>query len=143
MRNSTYRRSCIVSLAALLIVFYAPRPWAHCDSLEGPVVKDARTALDKGDVTPILKWVKKGHEREIRNVFDQTIAVREKGGDARALADRYFVETLVRIHRAGEGEAFTGLKPAASVDPGTEAADEALQSASAKELTNHLSAGIR
>jgi hypothetical protein len=142
MRTLTYRRSYIVSLAAFLMVFYTPRPWAHCDSLEGPVVKDARMALDRRDVTPVLKWVKRQQEREIRDVFAQTIAVREKGNAARALADRYFFETLVRIHRAGEGEAFTGLKPAASVDPGIEAADEALQSASAKELTNHLSAAI-
>jgi hypothetical protein len=142
MHNSTYYRSCILPLAALLIVFHAPRSWAHCDSLEGPVVKDARTALDKRNVTPVLKWVKKEQEREIRELFDQTIAVRDKGDDAKALADRYFFEALVRIHRAGEGEAFTGLKPAASVDPGIEAADEALRSASARELSNHLSAAI-
>ena len=136
-------RSCIALFVAFLVVSYAPvQAWAHCDSLEGPVVKDARVALEKGDVTPVLKWVKKEQEHEIRDVFKQTMAVRAKGNDAKALADRYFFETLVRIHRAGEGEAFTGLKSAESVDPGIEAADEALSSGSAKDLANHLSAAI-
>ena len=70
------------------------------------------------------------------------MAVRRKGDDARALADRYFFETLVRIHRAGEGEAFTGLKPASHVDPGIAAADKTLQSGSAKELALHMSATV-
>lgn len=67
------------------------------------------------------------------------MAVRGKGNDAKALADRFFFETLVRIHRAGEGEAFTGLKPAGEVDPGIAAADRALQSGSANELAQHMS----
>ena len=142
MRNATHIRSCIVSFVALLVVSYSPLPWAHCDSLEGPVVRDARVALDRGDVTPVLKWVKNAQEREIRDVFNQTMAVRAQGDNAKALADRYFFETLVRIHRAGEGEAFTGLKPAKSVEPGIEAADVALRSGSANELTNDLSVAI-
>jgi hypothetical protein len=138
-----HTRSRIVSIMMLLAVSYAPvQAWAHCDSLEGPVVNDARMAFEKGDVAQVLKWVKKEQERAIRDAFKQALAVRGKGEDAKALADRYFFETLVRIHRAGEGEAFTGLKDAASVDPGIEAADEALHSGSAKELADHLSAAI-
>jgi hypothetical protein len=136
-------RSCIALFVALLVVSCVPvQAWAHCDSLEGPVVKDAREALEKRDVTQVLKWVKKEQEPEIRDVFEQTLAVRANGGDAKALADRYFFETLVRIHRAGEGEAFTGLKSAESVDPGIEAAEDGLRSGSAKDLANHLSAAI-
>lgn len=115
---------------------------AHCDSLDGPVVQDARIALEKGDPFPVLKWVDKEHEEEIRDAFKQTMAVRAKGSEARALADRYFFETLVRIHRAGEGEAFTGLVAASSVDPGIAAADEALRTGSAKELATHLSSAV-
>ena len=106
------------------------------------MVKDARVALEEGDVTPVLKWVKREQERELRDAFKQTMAVRATSDGAKALADRYFFETLVRVHRAGEGEAFTGLKPATSVDPGIEAADEALGSGSAKEVANHLAAAI-
>jgi len=91
---------------------------AHCDSLQGPVVEDARLALDTGDPAPALKWVKKENEGEIRAVFKQVLAVRGESDAAKTLADRFFFETLVRIHRAGEGEPFTGLKPAGDVDPG-------------------------
>ncbi len=38
--------------------------FAHCDTLDGPVVKDARLALDKGDVTGLLKWVRKERAEE-------------------------------------------------------------------------------
>ena len=47
----------------------------------------------------------------------------------------YFFKTLVRVHRAGEGVAYTGLKPAdTQVDPGIEAADKALEKGSAEAL---------
>ena len=135
-------RSYATLLVVLLVACHAPRSWAHCDSLDGPVVMDARTALEKGDVTPVLKWVKKEHELEIRNIFEQTMAVRAKGEDAKTLADMYFFETLVRVHRAGEGEAYTGLKPAKSVDPGIQAADDALRSGSGDELARDLSSRV-
>lgn len=129
-------------MAVAVVTLIPGRVWAHCDSLEGPVVQDARLALERGDPTAVLKWVDKEHENEIRIAFKQTMAVRGKGEDAKALADRFFFETLVRIHRAGEGEAFTGLKPGSDVDPGIAAADKALQSGSANELARHLSAAI-
>lgn len=136
-------RNAAASFVAVIGVSLAPiGAWAHCDSLEGPVVQDARLALEKGDPTPVLKWVNKEHEGEIRDAFKRTLAVRGKGDEAKALADRYFFETLVRIHRAGEGEAFTGLKPASNVDPGIAAADNALQSGSAKDLAEHMSAAV-
>lgn len=136
-------RSFAAVLVVIAVVSLTPiRAWAHCDSLEGPVVQDARLALEKGDPSPVLKWVNKEHEGEIRDAFKQTMAVRGKGDEAKALADRYFFETLVRIHRAGEGEAFTGLKPASNVDPGIAAADKALQSGTVKELANHLSTAV-
>ena len=133
-------RAAVLAFAVTLL---APgRAWPHCDSLEGPVIQDARLALEKNDPTAVLKWVKKDHEGEIRETFRQTMTVRVKGDDAQALADRYFFETLVRIHRAGEGEAFSGLKPASNVDPGIAAADKALQSGSVVELAKHLSAAV-
>jgi hypothetical protein len=107
----------------------AARPaWAHCDGLDGPVVMDARAALEKGDPAPVLKWVPPAAEAEVRAAFAQAIAVRRLGREAQALADRYFFETAVRLHRAGEAEPYTGLKPAGTpVDPAVRAADEAVQ----------------
>jgi len=120
---------------------------AHCDTLDGPVVLDAKAALQKGDVTPVLKWVRADDEKEIRQSFTKTLNVRGLGDDARELADRYFFVTLVRIHRAGEGVAYTGLKPAGQVDAGIAAADNALEKgpvdALASELGERVATGLR
>jgi len=120
---------------------------AHCDTLDGPVIITARAALEKGDITPVLKWVKKENEGEIRELFKKTLVVRGKGPEAKELAAMYFFETLVRIHRAGEGAPYTGLKPAGSVEPSIAAADKALESGSADNLvklvTDAAAKGIR
>lgn len=121
---------------------------AHCDTMDGPVVLTAKAALEKKDVTPVLKWVKKDAEAEIKSAFTKTLAVRAKGPEARELADQFFFETLVRVHRAGEGAPFTGLKPAGTdLGPALEEADKALESGSVdkvvKLVTDEAAAGIR
>jgi hypothetical protein len=117
----------IAMLAALLAS--PPRARAHCDTLDGPVVKDARAALEAGDATPVLKWVAEEKEDEVREAFRHALAVRALGPEARALADRYFYETLVRVHREGEGAPYTGLRAAGvDVDPAIAASDRALDS---------------
>ena len=131
-------------LLALLVVFeilffWGNRAEAHCDTLDGPVVATAQTALEAGDVTPLLKWVSSEEEANIRTAFQKTIEVRKLGGQARDLADMYFFETLVRIHRAGEGAPYTGLKSGATVDPAVALADKALLSGSVDALSNILS----
>lgn len=115
---------------------------AHCDSLDGPVVRDAQAALDRADATPVRKWVAPEQEPELLEVFSRALTVRGLGGDARALADRLFFETVVRLHRASEGEAFTGLKPAGSAEPGLVAADEALARGSVADLATELAAAV-
>ena len=89
-------------LVTLVILAPASQLSAHCDALDGPVVQAAKQALELGDVTPALKWVSGDQEQEIRTVFAQTLEVRGVTDEARDLADRFFFETLVRIHRAGE-----------------------------------------
>ncbi len=121
---------------------------AHCDTMDGPVVMAAERALEKGDATPVLKWVRPEHEADVRASFAQTLAVRKLGPEAADLADRYFFETLVRLHRAGEGAPYTGLKPAGSpVGRAVGAADRALEAGSAEELialvTEQVEHGIR
>jgi len=125
-------------LAAILALVPVPAR-AHCDTLDGPVVQDARVAFEARDVTPVLKWVRAEKEAEIRAAFAQALAVRALGPEARALADQYFFETLVRVHREGEGAAYTGLKPAGTaVEPGIAAADAALESGSVDALVREL-----
>jgi hypothetical protein len=95
----------------------------------------------------VLKWVKPEQEAGIRAAFDRTLAVRKLSKEAADLADGYFFETLVRIHRAGEGEPYTGLKPSEAVDPGIEAADRALETGAidgaAAELADRLADGVK
>ena len=116
----------ITLMAGLSMVL--PSLNAHCDTINGPVVVAARQALASGDLTPALKWIPKASEPELRAAFGRTMQVRAASPAARDLADSYFFETLVRLHRAGEGEPYTGLKPATEVDPAVAAADRALQS---------------
>jgi hypothetical protein len=121
--------------------------FAHCDTLDGPVVATARIALEKGDVTPLLKWVSHDDEKEIKDALKKTLAVRKQGGEAKELADMYFFETLVRIHRAGEGAPYTGLKPGEAIDPAVALADKALETGNVDKLvnvlTNAMANGIR
>ena len=130
-----------------LSMLVAEKTRAHCDTLNGPVVTDARQALAKSDVTPVLKWIKPEDEKEIRETFAKTLTVRAQGKAAQELADLYFFETLVRVHRAGEGAPYTGLKPAAAIEPIVAAADEALEKGSADKLAeavaHHAAAGVR
>jgi len=139
-----------ISLAAVLAVggyfLSTGRAWAHCDTVAGPVVTEAKAALEKGDITPILKWVKKENEAEVKAAFAKAVAVRAKGPEAKELADRYFLETLVRVHRAGEGAPYTGLKDE-PVEPVIALADKALADGSAaamiKELSAHMAAAVQ
>jgi Family of unknown function (DUF6448) len=142
----TKKHSVMLVAAASFLVgiffFSATSVLAHCDTTEGPVILDAKQALKKGDVTPVLKWVKKDHEDEIRAVFKKTLTVRGKGPEARELADTYFFETLVRLHRAGEGAPYTGLKQT-PVEPVVAMSDKALKTGSIDFLLKKISAEIR
>lgn len=142
-------KTTITTVFALtfLTIAYTGNAAAHCDTLDGPVVETARTALDKGDVTPLLKWIRTSEENEIKAAFQKTLSVRTNGGEAKELADMYFFETLVRIHREGEGAPYTGLKPGEAIDPAVALADKALVNGSVDKLvnvlTNAMANGIR
>jgi hypothetical protein len=117
---------------------------AHCDGLGGPVVKAAQRALETRNPALALIWVQERDEPEIRNAFEQTLAVRAFSPQARELADRFFFETLVRVHRAGEGAPFTGLKPAGrDLGPAIPAADEAVRIGSVEPVGQLLTVAIR
>ena len=120
--------------------------WAigHCDTLDGPVIKLARKALDTGNVNYVLPWVRPEDEHEIRHAFDHAISVRKLGPYARELADTHFFETLVRVHRASEGAPYTGLKPAGTdLGPAVPAADKALEDGSVETVVKLLTDAVR
>ena len=126
--NTTRKVALMGTLLTLGVTLMVPSSaMAHCDGMDGPVVKAGQKALASGDVNLVLVWVQKEDEQEIRQAFDRTLAVRKLSPEARALADMYFFETLVRIHRAGEGAPYTGLKPAGrDLGPAIPLADEVL-----------------
>jgi hypothetical protein len=139
MRGSGARA---LGIAAMLLGPLILRPdgaRAHCDGLDGPVVTAARQALEKDDVTKVLVWVQRNDEAEIRQAFARAVAVRKLGPQARDLADMYFFETLVRVHRAGEGAPYTGLKPAGrDLGPAIPGADRALETGDVEPLVRLL-----
>jgi hypothetical protein len=100
-------RGTLTLIAAVAALSWGTAAQAHCDTLDGPVVGEARKALDTGNVNLVLGWVQKKDESEIRTAFQKVSAVRKTGGAAKDLADTYFFETLVRVHRAGEGAPYT------------------------------------
>ncbi|MBI5487080.1 MAG: hypothetical protein HY905_07085 [Deltaproteobacteria bacterium] len=140
------RKHAAVALAGLVgaLLLVPARASAHCDTLDGPVVAAARKALESGDVNLVLLWVQPDDEPAIREAFQRTLTVRALGDAARELADSYFFETLVRIHRAGEGAPYTGLKPAAGdLGPVVPAADQALESGSVDALVDLVTAAVQ
>ena len=108
------------------------------------MVTVARKSLETGNVNLVLPWVRAEDEGEIRKLFDHARSVRKLGAEARELADTHFFETLVRIHRAGEGAPFGGLQPAGrDLGPAVPAADKALENGSIEQVEKLLTDAIR
>ena len=128
----------VLFLASFIFVFTNTTS-AHCDSVEGPVVKASQKALETGNINYVLIWVQANDEKEIKNFFERVLHVRKLGDEAKELADMYFFETVVRVHRMGEGVGYTGLKPAGyQPEEGIEAADIAIEKNNVSEILAHL-----
>ncbi|MFB3926296.1 MAG: DUF6448 family protein [Syntrophales bacterium] len=116
---------------------------AHCDTMDGPIIKSALQALETGKTELVLMWIQKKDEPELMQAFRKAREVRKLNPAARELADRYFLETFVRLHRAGEGAPYTGIKPAGTeVDPSVKQADKALETGSPEELLKFMSSAV-
>ena len=116
----------------------------HCDSMDGPVVRAAQEALDREDVDLVLPYVHEDGEPELRRAFELAVKARPLGPEARDVADLFFFETAVRVHRAGEGAPYTGLKPAGlDVGPVIPLAERAIESGSPTELADFLAGAVR
>jgi uncharacterized protein DUF6448 len=128
----------IAVLAALLV--QPGTALAHCDAVDGPVATAARKALETRNVYLVLPYAPAESEAELTAAFEQALVVGEKGAEAKALADRYFMETAVRLHRAGEKAPYTGLKPAGQdFGPAIPAAEAALASGAIEPLKTLIS----
>lgn len=122
----------------------------HCDTLDGPVVKAARRALETGNVNLILPWIHKGpEEEELKQAFERALSVRKgstttTNNEARELADLWFFETAVRLHREGEGAPYTGIKPAGTLEsPAVPMADQAIETENPDKVIDFLTDAVK
>lgn len=116
----------------------------HCDTLDGPVVVAAKKALETGDVKLILPFAPKQAETEITKAFERTLKVRKQGKQANELADYWFFETVVRLHREGEGAPYAGLKPAGlDWGPLIPKAEKAIEKGDPKEVVDFMADAVK
>ncbi len=115
---------------------------AHCDGMDGPVILEAKTAIEQRDVTPLLKWVPQHDERELKSAFAKTLKDRSAGKSSANDVDKRFFSTLVRIHRQSEGAPFTGIKPAGQIEPIVAAADVSLKEKNVDHVVEHVMSQI-
>lgn len=91
-------------------------------------------ALDTENANFVLIWVPKAAEKELKESFEKTLLARKFGKEAKQVADDWFFETAIRLHRAGEGAPYTGLKPAGLDEgPVVPRAEKAIESGDPQE----------
>lgn len=115
---------------------------AHCDSYDGPVIKDAYKALETNNVSLVLKWIDQKQEQEITTLFDKTYKLRSGDKEIYQIVEKHFLETLVRLHRETEGAPYSGLKPAGTTKKIVVLSDKAIDSKSVDELVGKLNSHI-
>lgn len=135
--------STLLSLFFILTLLSPQISKAHCDSIDGPVVNDAKRAIISKKIDPVLKWIRNEDENSMKSVFEHTLKVRGLSKEAQKLADLYFFETLVRVHRASEGEGFMGLKKSGQTSTSIEATDKALEQGNIASLADEISNEVR
>ncbi|ABL83178.1 MULTISPECIES: DUF6448 family protein [unclassified Nocardioides] len=131
------------AVAVPLMLGTAAPASAHCDSAQGPVATAARDALAEGNVDLVLPYVKADQEEELTAAFNQTVAIRDSSAEVRELADQYFVETAVRLHRVGEGASYTGLKDDVEISPALAAAETSLEQGTKDQVFKVLKRDLR
>lgn len=139
----SFAKKLILFSGLLMFLFALPQlTFAHCDSYDGPVIKDALKALKQNKVELVLKWVEPKYEKEITAKFNQTLKLSGSNQEINKILETHFLETLVRLHREGEGEPYTGLKPAGSVTPLIQMADHSIEKKDAETLVNAVNAHL-
>ena len=133
-----------VFMLAMLAIFLlsTQNTFAHCDSYDGPVIKEAQQALATNNVNLVLKWIDVSDEPEIKSLFKKTYELKNGDKEVYAIVENHFLETLVRLHRATEGVGYTGLKPAGSASPIVVMADNAIETKSVDDLLSKFTAHL-
>ncbi len=131
-----------------LLLFLASTPaFAHCDSYDGPVIKDAIKALETNDVKLVFKWITPDQEAEITGLFNKVYGLKNGDREIYSIVEKHFFETLVRLHRETEGAPYTGLKPAGTTKQIIVMSDKAIENDDIDkllaQLNNHIGSVIR
>ncbi|MDY0027025.1 MAG: DUF6448 family protein [Lentimicrobium sp.] len=146
-RKSLLQTILPIVFASVLILFAALPASAHCDSYDGPVIKDATIALETNNVNLVLKWITKEQEQEIIPLFNKTYSLKNGDKEVYAIVKKHFLETLVRLHRETEGASYTGLKPAGTTKQIILMTDKALLEENVDDFlvkfNSHIDKGIR
>lgn len=86
-----------------------------------------------------MPWIPQKAEHEIIEAFNKTLIARNQGKEAMEVADYWLYETVVRVHREGEGASYTGLKPAGlDWGPVVPRAEEAITKGNPKEVIDFI-----
>lgn len=137
----TIRFYATVLLAVLAVTVSKPA-LAHCDSYDGPVIIDARKAMETNNPEPVLKWISKEQEKEVVSLFNKTIALKNSDREIYQVVEKYFFETLVRLHRETEGAPYTGLKAPGTTKQIVQMSDYALSTGNIDDLVGKLNKHI-
>jgi len=139
-KSKSWFKGVLPILLFTLLLSSSQATFAHCDTMDGPVITDARKALKENNINYVLKWVSSVNENEIKESFKLTMKVRGLSSEANILADKYFFETVVRVHRNGEGIPYTGIKPSGiPIDANILAADKSIELGNLSPLINLIS----
>lgn len=146
-RKSSLQTILSIVLGSLLLLFAALPASAHCDSYDGPVIKDAIKALETNNVNLVLKWITDEQEQEIIPLFNKTYNLKNADKEVYAIVEKHFFETLVRLHRETEGAPYTGLKPAGSTKQIIQMTDKSLEEGNVDDflvkLNSHIDKVVR
>jgi hypothetical protein len=138
----TSKISLFVGLIISFILALPITSVAHCDSYDGPVIIDAYKALETNNVSLVLKWISQEQEQEIISLFNKTYKLKSGDKQIYQIVEKYFLETLVRLHRETEGAPYTGLKPAGTTKQIVVMSDNAINSKSVNDLVVKLNGHI-
>lgn len=140
--KSSFKSSVSILLILMLTLLIGSPAFAHCDSFDGPVVKDAKKALETNNVSLVLKWVNENQTPEITSLFNKTYSSKNSSKETYTIIEKHFLETLVRLHRETEGAPYTGLKPAGTTKEIIQLSDNAIATNSPDDLVSKLNKHI-
>ncbi len=133
----------LTGIFTLMLMFWMPTgASAHCDSYDGPTVKDGLKALETNNPDLVLKWIDKEQEQEIIPLFEKTYSLKDGDPEVYEIVRKHFLETLVRLHRETENAPYTGLKPAGTTKKIIQMSDQALEEGDAGQLIESLNGHI-